>query len=50
MNGYCDICGVDIEVAMCCNGHMCGCMGLPIEPPICSSEKCYNAWESKNRN
>lgn len=22
----------------CCNGDMCGCMGLPIYPPICSEE------------
>jgi len=25
----------------CCNGSMCGCMGQPIEPVVCS-EECYN--------
>ncbi len=23
------------EPMMCCNGQECGCMGLPINPPIC---------------
>lgn len=22
----------------CCNGYMCGCMGMPIDPPYCN--KC----------
>lgn len=22
----------------CCDGHMCGCMGMPIDPPYC--DKC----------
>jgi hypothetical protein len=26
---------------MCCSGYECGCMGLPIEPYICSKE-CWN--------
>ena len=50
MNGFCDSCGKEIFVAMCCDGYMCGCMGLPIEPPICKSEKCYNIYISKNWN
>ena len=37
----CGICGhtLNFEVKMCCDGKECGCMGLPIEPPICS-QKC----------
>jgi hypothetical protein len=27
----------------CCNGYMCGCMGLPIDPPYC--DEC---WTNKN--
>ena len=23
----------------CCSGRECGCMGLPIEPPLC--DKCW---------
>jgi len=40
MTGYCEICGIEIEVLMCCSGHECGCMGQPVEPPVCS-DKCY---------
>ena len=40
MKGYCEICGKEIEVAMCCSGRECGCMGQPIDPPACS-EECY---------
>ncbi len=29
------------EPQMCCSGYLCGCMGLPTEPIICS-EDCYN--------
>lgn len=28
----------DVEPQMCCNGRECGCMGLPIDPPLCSKE------------
>lgn len=28
------------EPQMCCDGRMCGCMGQPTEPIVCS-EKCY---------
>jgi hypothetical protein len=36
---------------MCCDGHGCGCMGLPLHPPLCF--KClvpqlHAAWESAN--
>jgi hypothetical protein len=40
MTGYCDICGVEIEIRMCCDGRGCGCMGWPVEPPVCSEECC----------
>lgn len=44
--GFCQ-CGTEIEVNICCSGHMCGCMGLPTEPPFCSGE-CYDKFiESK---
>jgi len=26
----------DYEYATCCSGRECGCMGMPIEVPICS--------------
>jgi hypothetical protein len=29
-----------VEPKMCCSGRDCGCMGMPIEPVICS-EECY---------
>lgn len=38
----CYSCGVDIPEyvpEMCCDGHECGCMGQPINPPLC--DKCY---------
>ena len=39
----CIICGEPLGYIprKCCDGVMCGCMGEPIDPPICS-EKCYN--------
>lgn len=41
----CEICGHDFEgeVKTCCSGRDCGCMGLPIEPILCS-DKCANEW------
>ena len=44
--GYCLICGKDIEIQVCCNGYMCGCMGQPVEPPICSG-KCHDVYTNK---
>lgn len=41
----CVACGkemLDYEPEMCCGGYMCGCMGMPLYPPICS-EACYNS-------
>ncbi len=46
MKGYCEICGKEIEVRMCCSGFDCGCMGLPIDPPVCSNE-CYDKLMAK---
>lgn len=40
----CMVCGKefkDLEPKMCCSGRECGCMGMPIEPIVCSHE-CYN--------
>lgn len=38
MKANCDICNVEIDVEMCCDGYMCGCMGMPTYPPVCSKE------------
>lgn len=46
MKGYCEICGAEIDVKMCCSGHECGCAGLPVEPPVCS-EKCYDEFMNR---
>jgi len=43
----CDICGTDIKVQMCCGGYMCGCMGMPTEPPVCEKEECYEQYIRK---
>ena len=40
----CIVCGKemsDYEPQYCCDGKMCGCLGRPVEPPVCS-EKCWN--------
>lgn len=47
MIGSCEICEKEIEIQMCCDGYMCGCMGMPIEPPLCDSNVCFVAWEQK---
>jgi hypothetical protein len=46
-DGFCEICGREIELKICCSGFECGCMGKPVEPPICS-EKCYDIFMVKN--
>ena len=45
----CIACGADLsyEPQMCCSGYMCGCMGLPIEPPVCSTD-CWDVVMSRN--
>ena len=47
--GYCLTCGTEIEVNICCNGFMCGCQGLPTEPPFCSQE-CYDKYIPPENN
>jgi len=47
--GYCEICGTEIEVRICCNSFDCGCMGLPVDPPVCSNE-CYGKLMEKYSN
>ena len=40
----CMVCGktfIGEEPKMCCSGRDCGCMGLPIDPVVCSNE-CYS--------
>jgi len=49
VQGHCEICGTEIELQGCCSGFECGCMGQPVEPPVCS-EKCYNTFFSKEYN
>jgi hypothetical protein len=46
--GKCEICETEIEIHICCSGYMCGCMGMPTEPPVCSSE-CYDKLMDKYR-
>lgn len=46
--GYCEICGTEIEVRICCNSFDCGCGGFPVDPPVCSSE-CYDKLMNKNK-
>ena len=44
MKGFCEVCGTGIEVQMCCKEYDCGWMGVPVEPPVCNSEGCYNIY------
>ncbi len=45
--GYCMYCDTEIDVTFCCSGHECGCMGLPVDPPICDKEECYNKFQNR---
>lgn len=38
----CEYCEDDLgfEPKMCCDGYMCGCMGRPVDPMVCSRE-CF---------
>ncbi len=45
MDEQCIICGKEVpdyEPEMCCSGNECGCLGVPIEPCLCSV-RCGNA-------
>ena len=37
----CDAPVLDYKPKYCCSGHERGCMGLPVEPPVCSA-KCWD--------
>jgi len=39
----------DYEFPTCCSGFECGCMGLPIEPYICS-EECWKKLHEEDYN
>ena len=45
MKGSCEICDKEIVVQMCCSGYECGCMGMPIDPPICDAWTCWRTYE-----
>ena len=49
MKANCEICGEEIEVQMCCSGSECGCMGMPVDPPVCS-EECEKIYMVKLKN
>lgn len=41
---HCIVCNKEFqgeEPVMCCSGRDCGCMGMPIDPIVCSDE-CFN--------
>jgi len=45
------VCNIEFEgdePQLCCNGRECGCMGMPIDPVVCSDE-CYNALINKTK-
>jgi len=45
----CCVCQKEVrmfEPDYCCSGDMCGCRGLPLDPPLCDSRDCNNKyWE-----
>jgi len=46
---YCQICDTFVEgfeYQGCCDGRECGCMGMPVEPCICSN-KCWDMLMAK---
>lgn len=48
----CIVCGnpvPDYKPVYCCSGYMCGCRGLPIEPPLCSEECERKAYKMPNK-
>lgn len=50
MKANCEVCSNEIEVQMCCDGKDCGCLGLPIEPPVCSNECLEEYYAIKEAN
>ncbi len=49
IDDFCQICGIEIKNEVCCNGDGCGCLGLPIHPPVCSNQECYNKYETNRK-
>lgn len=47
MKANCEICGDEIEVQMCCSGRDCGCLGLPVDPPICDKIECWTEFKER---
>lgn len=47
MKGNCQICEAEIEVQMCCSGRDCGCLGLPVDPPVCDNPECWAKFKEK---
>lgn len=47
MNSDCQ--NVIPEPKYCCNMFDCGCMGMPIDPPFCSS-KCYDEYMNRPKS
>lgn len=46
---YCEVCDkefLDTPPVFCCSGRDCGCMGLPIDPVVCS-KVCYDKMINK---
>lgn len=48
MEGNCMYCDTKIEIKMCCSGRECGCMGQPVEPPVCESELCWEKFSKEH--
>ena len=47
MSDPCEKCGKPVEgwvEERCCDGYMCGCMGLPTTP--CWCEECWAKWQA----
>ncbi len=36
------------ESSRCCSGYMCGCYGLPTDPPIC--DKCIEKYSKESES
>lgn len=40
----------DWDPKICCNGYMCGCLGKPTEPQVCSDECFEKAYGDKKND
>lgn len=48
----CMVCGTEFqgeEPLMCCSGRECGCMGMPVDPIVCSGE-CFEKLINRTKN